>query len=113
MPTLKILWTHLSNRQFDELRQRAADTNHLDEFIKAHNEIVTILRDLDQATKKGDPLYKMKKPGGVVRHFLHEFVSVTYTVLADEGVGWVIKYVPVPACWPEKEASGDQNGKKK
>jgi hypothetical protein len=103
MSTLKIVWTSLSKRQFDELRQRAANTNHTDEFVKAHNTIVAILRDLDRALEMGDPLYHTHKGGGVVRHFLHQFISVTYTVFADERVGWVIKYLPVPASWPEPD----------
>jgi hypothetical protein len=102
MPSLKMVWTHLSKRQFDDVHQRAKDTGHLLEFNRTHNEIVAILRDLDRATEKGDPLYHTKKPGGMVRHFLHEFISVTYVVFADERVGWVTNYVPVPASWPEK-----------
>jgi hypothetical protein len=102
MPSLKIVWTHLSKRQFDDLRQRAKDTNHSLEFIKTHNEVVAILRDLDRATEKGDPLYHTKKPGGMVHHFLHEFISVTYAVFAAEQIGWVTNYVSVPATWPEE-----------
>ena len=64
MPSMKLEWTNLSKRQFDDLRQRAKETGHSLEFIKTHNEIVAILRDLDSATEKGDPLYHTKKTGG-------------------------------------------------
>ncbi len=52
MPALMMSWTPLAKLQFDVLRQRANDTGKLDEFINVHNEIVTILRDLNQALKK-------------------------------------------------------------
>jgi hypothetical protein len=106
MPAVKMLWTDSSKRQFDELRQRAVDTNHEDGFIAVHNEIVVILRDLDQIIEKSDPLYNTKKPGGIVRHLLHEFISVTIYLFAEDRVGWVTKYQSVPATWPEREVSG-------
>jgi hypothetical protein len=103
MSPFKMVWTGQSQLQFDELRQRALQTHHFAEFIEAHNEIVAILHDLDKAIEKGDPLYNTKKPGGVVRHLLHRFISVTYTVFAAEQVGWVISYLPVPSAWPEQD----------
>jgi hypothetical protein len=105
MSALKMLWTDSSKRQFEELRQRAADTNHLAEFIAVHNEIVAILCDLDRATERGDPLYNTKKPGGVVRHFFHKFISVTFCLFTEDRVGWVTKYQPVPTNWPEHGVS--------
>jgi hypothetical protein len=101
MPAVKMLWTDSSKKQFDELRQRAADTDHLAEFIAVHNEIVPILRDLDRLLEKSDPLYNTKKPGGTVRHLLHNFLSVTFYLFAEERAGWVTKYQSVPANWPE------------
>jgi hypothetical protein len=101
MPVLKILWTRLSEPQFDDLRQRAtAAAGKLDEFAKVHNEIVTALRDPEQALEKGEPLYKTRKPGGEVRQWLHKFISVSYVIFRDEQVGWIIKYQAVPASWP-------------
>ena len=101
MPALKIVWLDLSKQQFEELRRRAVDTNRYPDFVRRHNEIVGILRDLDRATQRGDPLFHTNKPGGVVYHFLHDFISVTYAIFAQERVGWVMKYLPVPASWPE------------
>jgi len=101
MSTLKTAWTRSSKQQFDQLRQRAAEAKRLGEFIDAHNEIAAILRDVDRAVEKGEPLYNTQKPGGVVRHFLHDFVSVTYAIFAAQGVGWIIAYLPVPSSWPE------------
>lgn len=111
MPELKSVWTVASKSQFDELRQRAVDTNHLADFIRVHNEIVALLGDLERVIEKGDPLYRTKKPGGIVLHILLEFISVTYTLFAEERVGWVIGYRAIPASWPEQEKSGEPNGK--
>jgi hypothetical protein len=105
MPAVKMLWTDSSKRQFDELRQRAADTDHESEFITTHNELVVILRDLDRVIEKSDPLYNTKNPGGAVRHCLHKFISVTFYLFAENRVGWVTKYQSVPATWPERGAS--------
>jgi hypothetical protein len=105
MPAVKMHWADPAKKQFDALRQRAADTGHLAEFIAVHNEIIEILSDLERATAKGDPLYNTKKPGGVVRHFLQGFISVTYYIFADELVGWITKYVPIPVTWPDGEST--------
>lgn len=104
MPALKMLWANPAKKQFDELHQRAAASGRLAEFLAVHNEIVFLLSDLDRAIEKGDPLYNTKKPGGVVRHFFHRFISVTYYLYPDERVGWITKYLPVPASWPEPSA---------
>jgi hypothetical protein len=111
MAGLKMIWTQIAKRQFDEFHKRAIDTKHSNEFIKAHNEVVEILADLERATERGDPQYHTKKAGGIVRHFLHRFISVTYCVFAEERVGWVIRYAPVPPSWPEKPTSSEGNGK--
>lgn len=111
MTALRIVWTGSSRRQYDELQQRAANTNRLEEFANNHSQIVAILRDLDRAIEKSDPLYRTKKPGGVVRHFLHRFISVTFCVFAAEQLGWVIRYLPIPANWPDEEAANGQDGK--
>jgi hypothetical protein len=97
---MKLVWTGASRLQFDKLRQQAAATNKLDEFIKVHNEIVMSLRDIDQAIEKGEPLYHTRKSGGEVRQWVHEFISVSYAVFRDERVAWITKYQPVPASWP-------------
>jgi hypothetical protein len=101
MSTLKLMWTHLSRRQFEDLQQRAVVTGKVDEITKVHNEIVEILRDLDQASEVGEPLYNTRKPGGLVRHWVHDFIAVTYVVFRSEQVGWILKYQPIPASWPE------------
>ena len=100
MTALKIVWTPASHRQFGELRQRAAEKGRLDEFIKIHAEIVEVLCDLDRAIEKSDPLYHTKKPGGIVRHLLHKFISVTFCVFPAEQAGWIITYRAAPAWWP-------------
>lgn len=102
MPDLKLLWTQLSKSQFDEFRQRAIAAGKLDEFIKAHNEIVAVLRDLDSALEKGEPLYHTRKPGGEVRQWVQQFIAVSYVIFREEQVGWVLKYLPVPESWPEQ-----------
>jgi hypothetical protein len=100
MPALKIVWTPASNRQFGELRQRAAEKGRLDEFANTHAEIVEILSDLDQAIEKSDPLYRTKKPGGIVRHFLHKCISVIFCIFPTDLAGWIVTYRAVPASWP-------------
>src|SRR5947209_4360550 len=105
MPALKMLWANPAKQQFEKLHQRAADSGHLAEFAAVHNEIVAILRDLDQALERSDPLYNTRKPGGVVRHLLHGFISVTFCLYPADQVGWVTKYLPVSANWPEQGPS--------
>lgn len=78
MSALKLIWSTPAKKQFDDLHNRAIATGQVDAFLAAHNEIVDILSDLEKATKKSDPLYNAKKPGGMVRHLLHRFVSVTF-----------------------------------
>jgi hypothetical protein len=101
MPAVKLLWTRSSKLQFDALRQRAVAAGKITELSQAHNEMVTILRDLDQALEKGEALYYTRRPGGVVRLWIHNFISVTYVVFRIEQVAWITKYQPVPASWPE------------
>jgi hypothetical protein len=101
MPAVKLLWTRSSKLQFEALRQRADAAGKLTELSQAHNEMVAILRDLDQALEKGEALYNTRKPGGVVRQWIHNFISVTYVVFRIEQVAWIMKYQPIPASWPE------------
>lgn len=101
MPLLQLTSTQTANQQFIDLRQRAAAVGQLDRFAATHNEILATLRDLDQALAKGERLYHTRKQGGEVRHWVHEFISVTYVVFPKELVGWITKYLPVPASWPE------------
>jgi hypothetical protein len=101
MSALKMSWTLVSKQQFDEFRRRASDTGKLDEFVKAHNEIAAVLRDLDMALEKGEPLYNTRRPGGEVRQWVHQFISISYVVFRKEQVGWIVKYAPVPESWPE------------
>lgn len=101
MPLLKLAATQTANRQFLELRERAVAVGQLERFSTAHNEILASLRDLDQALEKGERLYHTRKPGGEVRQWVYQFISVTYVVFPNERVGWITKYVPVPASWPE------------
>lgn len=100
MTALKLVWSTPGEKQFDELHQRASSTGRLSEFLTVHNEIVDILSDLEQSTRKSDPLYNTKKPGGTVRHLLHQFVSVTFYLYPEDRVVCIAKYVPVPPTWP-------------
>jgi hypothetical protein len=100
MSALRISWTSLSKKQFDDLHQRAISTGKLAAFTKAHNEIVTALRDSDSALAQGEPLYNTRQLGGEVRLWVHAFVSITYVVYPKEGVGWIVKYSAVPESWP-------------
>ena len=101
MPLLKLAATQTANRQFLELRQRAVAVGQLEQFSAAHNEILACLRDLDQALESGERLYHTRKPGGEVRQWLYQFISVTYVVFPKELVAWITKYLPVPSSWPE------------
>lgn len=101
MPNLKLLWTRLSEPQFADLRRRATETGHVEEFIRIHNEIVVSLRDLDRALECGEPLYDTRTPGGEVRQWIHEFISVVYLVFRKEQVAWILRYQAVPASWPD------------
>jgi plasmid stabilization system protein ParE len=101
MATLIIEWTRASKSQFDELRQRAIDTGNYEQFKQTHNEIVVALRDLAQAREKGELLYKTRRPGGEVRHWIHQFISVSYVVFGEEEVGWILAYRSVPESWPD------------
>ena len=100
MNALNLIWSTPAKKQFDELYNRAIAAGHIDEFLAVHNEIVDILSDLERATEKSDPLYNTKKPGGMVRHLLHRFVSVTFYLYPNERVVCVAKYLPVPPSWP-------------
>jgi hypothetical protein len=111
MPEFKMLWIDASKAQFEQLRQRAANTGRSSEFVAAHNQIAQILQDVEKAIEKGDPLYHTKKPGGVCYHLLVRFISVTYIVFEEEKVGWILKYLAVPPSWPDNNISGGRNGK--
>jgi hypothetical protein len=100
MSALNLIWSTPAKKQFEELLHRANAAGRVDEFLIAHNEIVDILRDLETAAEKSDPLYNAKKPGGVVRHLLHRFVSVTFYLYPDECEVCVAKYSSVPSSWP-------------
>ena len=100
MTALKIIWSTPGKKQFDDLHNRAITTSRLDEFVAAHNEIVSILGDLDGVTEKSDPLYNTKKPGGTVRHLLHGFISVTFCLYPGDRVVCIAKYLAVPRSWP-------------
>jgi hypothetical protein len=100
MPAMIISWTVVSKPQFDTLKLRAIETGNLARFIAVHNTILSTLRDLDQALEKGEPVYHTKRPGGVVRHWMHDFISVNYVVFPSERVGWILGYKPVPESWP-------------
>jgi hypothetical protein len=100
MSALKMEWATPAKTQFDEVRQRAAATGHLDEFLTVHAELMGLLCDLEKAIEKSDPLYNTNKPGGVVRHLIHRFLSATFYMFPDEHVGWIAKYRTVPASWP-------------
>ncbi|MBI3823370.1 MAG: hypothetical protein HY289_11930 [Planctomycetes bacterium] len=100
MTALKMDWATPAKKQFDELHQRATATSKLDEFLSAHKELMKILADFEQAIAKSDPLYNTKKPGGVVRHILHRFLSVTFYLFPEKRIGWITKYQAVPTTWP-------------
>ncbi len=100
MTALKTEWTTPAKSQFDEVRQRAAATGHLDEFLAAHTELFQLLSDLEKMLEKSDPLYNTRKPGGVVRHIFHRFLSATFYLFPDELILWIAKYRTVPASWP-------------
>lgn len=90
-----------SQLQFEELRKRAMDKGRRDEFIQVHNEIVIALHDLVQAFEKGELLFRTRKAGGEVRHWVHKFISVCYVAFRREQVGLILNYQPVPSSWPE------------
>src|SRR6516164_2630148 len=96
MSALKVLWTPLSKQQFDEFHRRAIDAGKEYEFVLAHNEIVAALRNLDSALEKGELLYHTRIPGGEVRQWVHQFISISYVVYRPEQVGWILKYLPLP-----------------
>ncbi|HZZ80188.1 MAG TPA: hypothetical protein VFE62_16865 [Gemmataceae bacterium] len=100
MTALKIVWSTPAKKQFDDLHKRAIAAGRLDDFLAAHAEVVRILGDLEKATEKSDPLYSAKKPGGMVRHLVHRFLSVTFHLYPDESVVCIARYVPVPSTWP-------------
>lgn len=100
MTALKMEWATPAKKQFEELHKRAAATGHLDDFRSAHDELIDILSDLETTIERSDPLYNTKKPGGVVRHLRHRFLSATIYLFPDKRIGWITKYRTVPATWP-------------
>ncbi len=100
MSLLKMAWTPRSEAQFGEFRIRATKAGKYDEFRLTHNDIVRALRDLDQAQEKGERLFRTKKQGGEVRHWVYKHVSICYTIFPQLRVGWIVSYQPTPASWP-------------
>jgi hypothetical protein len=101
MASLRMEWTATSKAQFDELRTRATSKGEYGQFAEAHNQIAVALRDPDQALEKGELLYKTRRPGGEVRHWVHRFISVCYVVFRAEQVGWILSIKSVPESWPD------------
>ena len=103
MPPFRMEWTRSSKSQFEALQERAIQAGRHEQFRQAHNEIVAALRDLSQALEKGELLYHTRRPGGEVRHWIHQFISVRYVVFREEQVGWIVAYQSVPESWPDRE----------
>ena len=101
MDIIKLAWMPPAKIAFERLAKRARDAGRHDEFKLAHNEIVVALRDNDQAFAKGELLFKTRKAGGEVRHWVNRFISVCYAVFREEKAGWILKYNVVPDDWPE------------
>jgi hypothetical protein len=101
MPLLKLVWTHSSKLQFEELRQKAESVGRGGEFTITFNEIAAALKQVELALEKGEPLYHTRKSGGVVRQWVHRFICITYVVFPDDALGWVTKFQSVPSTWPD------------
>ena len=96
----KLEWLQQSKAQFEELRTRAMNAGQAETFRRLHNEIATALRDLHQALEKGEVMYKPRRPGGEVRHWVLENISVWYVVFPREQIGWILEYATTPHSWP-------------
>jgi len=101
MAALRLEWTQASKAHFDALQKRAKDRGAADQFKQAHNEIVAALSDHTNAMELGEVLFKTRKPGGEVRHWVHRFLSLTYVVFRQEQIGWILRYQAVPETWPD------------
>lgn len=100
MPTLRMEWTPAARAEFETLQHRATQADASGQFKQAHNAVALALMDLDQALAKGEPLYETRQPGGFVRHWVCQFISVAYVVFPEQGVGWIVHYRSVPESWP-------------
>ncbi len=98
MPTLKMNWTDLANKQFEEMRKRAVTTNQLAEFSADHDELVAIFRDLDRTIEKSE--HWTDGPDDVVRYVFQKFFTVKFRLCLGDQVGWVLKYDPDAARLP-------------
>jgi hypothetical protein len=101
MSIMKLVWKPAAEDAFKELKKRATKAGKLAELMQAHNEMVLALRDPQMAFVKGELLFKTQKPGGEVRLFVNQVISVCYAAYRDEKTGWILKYKAVPDEWPQ------------
>jgi hypothetical protein len=96
MPLLRLEWTVVSRPMFEHWRSHFTAIGRGHDFSRVHNQIVTVLTDSEQAMEKGEALFNTRKPGGLVRLWVHEFISVCYVVFPQERLGWILRYQCTP-----------------
>jgi hypothetical protein len=100
MPTLHLDWTPVSKPMFEFWKTRAAERGRSPEFATVTKEILIALQDLDQALERGEAPFQTKLPGGIARHWVHEFISASYVVFPEK-MGWILRFECMPESWPD------------
>lgn len=100
MAAVKVAWLPSSKLQFEKCAQRAEDHGEFDQFKRTHNDIALALAGLDSSLAKGEVLYRTRRPGGEIHHWVHQFISVWYVIFRQEQLGWITRYQFFPETWP-------------